>query len=271
MTEAAVGSLMRGLKHSFSFTLMSQTAFWDRLYFGLGAEYLITGELFMAGYEAFKLPADFGLDLIVTSQKMLSLRGGEQVVKPQKPFTFQVKSRRIKEFEENVMGRPEATTYVSIKEDDWHLIVKDPNAHLVCVLIFREDPRKLQNRWTYFWLGSPHLKELLERRYVTVVEGERTGSAEYRLKVVLRLQSTIMLEDVLDDLVEGQNLTGAGKEKLLDTFAHALPPKWSTREYISLARPNRSRSGGPDVVRKIPDGLTTFSALGEDVDIRVLD
>ena len=44
-------------------------SFWDRLYKGLGAEYFITGELFMAGYEAFKLPADFGLDLIVTSQK----------------------------------------------------------------------------------------------------------------------------------------------------------------------------------------------------------
>ena len=250
---------------------MSQTTFWDRLYFGLGAEFLITGELFMAGYEAFKLPADFGLDLIVTSQKTASFRGGGQVIKPQNAFTFQVKSRRITGFEENLMGRPEASTYVSLKEDDWHLIVKDANAHLVCVLIFREDERKLQNRWTYFWLGSSHLNELLEREYVRVVENERTGRTEYRLKMILRLQPTIMLEDVLDELTEERDLTEAGKEKLLDTFARALPPKWSTREYISLARPNRSRSGGPDVVRKIPDALTTFSTLGEEVSISILD
>ena len=43
--------------------------FYESLYKGFEAEYYVAGKLFSAGYEAFKLPGDFGFDLIVTNQK----------------------------------------------------------------------------------------------------------------------------------------------------------------------------------------------------------
>lgn len=243
-------------------------SFWDDLYFGLGAEYLVTGELFMAGYEAFKLPADFGLDLVVTAQKDVSFRSGQAGARP--PFVLQVKSRRVRAFAENVMGRLEASASVFLKEDDWDLITRDGNAYLVCALIFTDDPNRLQSRWTYFWLHSSHLSELMERGYVAAVDDARTGRRKYSLKVVLRLQATVALEDVLDDLVADRQLTKEGRRVLLDNFAEAVPTRWSTREYMALVRPSRGRSGG-EVVRMIPPALTSFHNLGEEVSIRGLD
>lgn len=243
-------------------------SFWDDLYFGLGAEYLVTGELFMAGYEAFKLPADFGLDLVVTAQKDVSFRSRDGGARP--PFVLQVKSRQIRSFSENSMGRLEASARVFLKEDDWELITGDENAYLVCVLIFTDDPNRLQSRWTYFWLHSSHLSELMERGYVSAVDDRRTGRRKYSLKIVLRLQATMLLEDVLDDLVGDGQLTEEGRGVLLDNFAQAVPTRWSTREYVSLVRPGRGRAGG-EVVRMIPAALTTFHNLGEDVSIRILD
>jgi hypothetical protein len=47
--------------------------FFDRLYLGFEAEYYVMGQLFSAGYEGFKMPADFGFDILVTNQKEQSL------------------------------------------------------------------------------------------------------------------------------------------------------------------------------------------------------
>ncbi len=45
--------------------------FFERLYRGFEAEHYVAGKLFSAGYEAFKLPADFGFDLMVTIHSVL--------------------------------------------------------------------------------------------------------------------------------------------------------------------------------------------------------
>jgi hypothetical protein len=39
--------------------------FFESLYKGFEAEHYVAGKLFSVGYEAFKLPGDFGFDLIV--------------------------------------------------------------------------------------------------------------------------------------------------------------------------------------------------------------
>lgn len=246
--------------------------FWDRLYFGLGAEYLITGELFMAGYEAFKLPADFGLDLIVTKQKKTSFRKDAEEAGVGQSFVLQVKSRQIEKFTANVMGRLEASTSISLKEEEWNLITKDENSYLVSVLIFNEDRNKLQNRWTYFWLHSSHLLALQDKGYVKVIEDKDTERPRYFLKIYLRLQSYISLGDLLDELVEDGELTEDGRDILLENLAPSVPTKWNTREYISLARPDKTHTGGGrDVVRKIPDELTSFTHLGENVPLKQLN
>jgi hypothetical protein len=237
--------------------------FWDRLYFGLGAEYFVTGELFIAGYEAFKLPADFGLDLIVTSQKQLSFSQPETELAVPPPYVLQVKARRISEFDESSMGRPEAFVDIFVKREDWELIIKDDHAYLVGVLIFRENPNQLQNRWTYFWLHSSHLSELDAKGYV-----DQNRDGKYVLTAVLRLRPRAALDTALDDLVDEDELTESGREKLLKTFAQALPTSWDTREYISLARPGKRE---PDywVVSILPYKLTSFYYLGEHVKLRL--
>ena len=48
--------------------------FFDSLYKGFEAEHYVAGKLFSVGYEAFKLPGDFGFDLIVANQKEQSMR-----------------------------------------------------------------------------------------------------------------------------------------------------------------------------------------------------
>jgi hypothetical protein len=42
--------------------------FFDRLYQGFEAEYMVAATMFGAGFEAFKLPGDFGFDLLVSNQ-----------------------------------------------------------------------------------------------------------------------------------------------------------------------------------------------------------
>lgn len=241
-------------------------SFWDRLYKGLGAEYFITGELFMAGYEAFKLPADFGLDLIVTSQKQQSFSESSQdkIISP--PYVFQVKSRKIEQLDQNDRGRLEASTEFYIKEDDWQLLINDNKSYLVCVLIFTDDIHKLQNRTIYFWLHSSHLCLLQEKGYIHECRDSKSQRLQYFLKVVLRLQATLELEKVLNDLVLKNHLTQEGKDILFNQLAKSVSPSWKSSEYISLKRSDESKDSG-EATKMIPFELTSFSKLGENINL----
>jgi hypothetical protein len=240
--------------------------FWDRLYKGLGAEYFITGELFMAGYEAFKLPADFGLDLIVTSQKQQSFSelSQDKIIPP--PYVFQVKSRKIEQFNKNDQGRLEAHTEFYLKEDDWQLLINDDSSYLVCVLIFTDDIHKLQSRIVYFWLHSSHLCLLQEKGYICEYRDPKNQKLQYRLNVVLRLQATLNLEKVLDDLMSKDHLTQEGKDILFNKLSKSVSPSWNSSEYISLKRSDKSKDSG-EVVKKIPFELISFSMLGENINL----
>lgn len=69
--------------------------FFDRLYKGYSAESFITGQLFENGFEAFRLPADFGLDIVVTNQfKKLN---SQESYDDSFPFGLQVKSKRLRQ------------------------------------------------------------------------------------------------------------------------------------------------------------------------------
>ena len=68
--------------------------FYERLYRGYAGEHYVSALLYEQSYEVFRLPADFGLDLVVTNQ----LRTARQESEPGGyfPFALQVKSRWIK-------------------------------------------------------------------------------------------------------------------------------------------------------------------------------
>lgn len=99
-------------------------SFFDRLYTGFRAEYFVMGELFGAGYEGFKLPADFGFDVLATNQKESSLGAAPigRAIDP--PYALQVKSRNIlrTSFGDGPSGRPETFTEFWITERDFELI-----------------------------------------------------------------------------------------------------------------------------------------------------
>jgi hypothetical protein len=70
--------------------------FFEGLYKGFEAEYYVAGKLFSVGYEAFKLPGDFGFDLIVTNQKEQSIGPRQEGRLLEPPFAVQVKCRSLR-------------------------------------------------------------------------------------------------------------------------------------------------------------------------------
>src|SRR4030042_1700389 len=98
--------------------------FFESLYKGFEAEYYVAGKLFSVGYEAFKLPGDFGFDLIVTNQKELSMgpRQKGRLIEP--PFAIQVKCRSLRssDFQTAASGRDEARVSISIKKENLDLL-----------------------------------------------------------------------------------------------------------------------------------------------------
>lgn len=70
------------------------------LYQGFEAEYLVASGLFGAGLEAFKLPGDFGFDLLVSNQlqatQMASSPSKANDARSSFPYVLQVKSRRAR-------------------------------------------------------------------------------------------------------------------------------------------------------------------------------
>ncbi len=104
--------------------------FFDRLYKGYAAENFITGQLFENGFEAFRLPADFGVDLVVTNQfKKLKNKGIDD---ESFPFGLQVKSRRLRESDtlQGPNGRNEYQFYYLIKNDEITVLKEFPNGSM---------------------------------------------------------------------------------------------------------------------------------------------
>jgi hypothetical protein len=141
--------------------------FFDSLYKGFEAEHYVAGKFFSVGYEAFKLPGDFGFDLIVTNQKEQSmgpLREG-RLLEP--PFAVQVKCRSLRpsDFQTVASGRDEARVSISIKKEHLDLLHSAKPNFLVIVLFVQGDESRFEDRTVHFWLGSDHINALLERGY----------------------------------------------------------------------------------------------------------
>ena len=93
--------------------------FFESLYKGFEAEHYVAGKLFSVGYEAFKLPGDFGFDLIVTNQKEQSMGPRQKGRLLEPPFAVQVKCRSLRpsDFQTSASGRDEARISISIKKE----------------------------------------------------------------------------------------------------------------------------------------------------------
>ncbi len=243
--------------------------FFERLYTGFEAEHYVAGKLFSAGYEAFKLPADFGFDLMVTNQKELSMgpRQKGRLIEP--PFTVQVKSRALwaLDFQITTSGRDEAQVSVSIKKEHLDLLVKTENSFLVVVMFIRGDTRRFEDRAIHFWLGSVHVNALLESEYFLLDQNDRRVR---NLRCSVRMFPMLPVEDILDTLVSQKHLTEEGKRVLVSELPERVPRNWKASEYIALGR--KARMGSKDIVwRPVPNELLDLRNMGFDIGFGHLD
>lgn len=246
--------------------------FFDRLYLGFEAEYYVMGQLFGTGYEGFKMPADFGFDVLVTNQKKQSLSPNaidRRVLPP--PYALQVKSRRIggADLCEGPNGRPEVVVDFAIKEDELNLIISEKNTYLVCVVFLNDFQTSPSGKVLYFWLHSLHLQDLKEKGYLRQ-ETISVNKRRYVLKSCIRLLPTVNTKSIFEKLVEQGDLTEKGRRHLLSVLPENLPMSWNASEYISLMRPARNQSG-EEVAKPIPDTLRTFKNLGKQVELSYID
>jgi hypothetical protein len=190
--------------------------FFERLYRGFEAEHYVAGKLFSVGYEAFKLPADFGFDLMVTNQKEQSIGPRQKGRLFEPPFAVQVKSRSLRssDFQTAVSGRDEAHVSILIKKEDLDLLVSTKRNFLVVVLFVRADASRFEDRAIHFWLGSGHVSALLEREYFLPYEADRRVR---NLVCSLRMFPMLSVGDILDSLVSQNHLTQKGKRILTCT------------------------------------------------------
>lgn len=243
--------------------------FFERLYRGFEAEHYVAGKLFSVGYEAFKLPADFGFDLMVTNQKEQSMGPRQKGRLLEPPFAVQVKSRSLRssDFQTAASGRDEARVSVSIKKEGLDLLVSTKRNFLVVVLFVDGDARRFEDRAIHFWFGSDHVNALLERGYFLPNEADRRVR---NLRCSLRMLPMLSVGDLLDSLVSQNHLTQEGKRILASELPERVPRNWNASEYVALAREARN---APDklVWRSVPHELCDFRNMGFDIGLGHLD
>jgi len=235
--------------------------FFESLYKGFEGEYYVAGKFFSAGYEAFKLPGDFGFDLIVTNQKEQSMgpRQEGRLVEP--PFAVQVKCRSLRssDFRRAASGRDEARVPISVKKEDLDLLIGAKNNFLVIVLFVQGDARRFEERTVHFWLGSDHINALLGRGYLIPDETDRRVR---NLTCSLRMFPMLSVGDILDELISKNHLTQEGKRILASELPERVPRNWNASEYVALAR----RAEDAKLVwRQVPQELFDLRNMGFDI------
>ena len=241
--------------------------FFESLYKGFEAEYYVAGKLFSVGYEAFKLPGDFGFDLIVTNQKELSVgpRQKGRLIEP--PFAIQVKCRSLRssDFQTAASGRDEARVSISVKKEDLDLLIGAKNNFLVIVLFVQGDASRIEDRTVHFWLGSDHINALIERGYFIPDEADRRVRS---LVCSLRMFPMLSVGDILDELMSKNHLTQEGKRLLASELPDRVPRNWNASEYVALAR----RTEDAKLVwRQVPQELFDLRNMGFDIGLGQLD
>jgi hypothetical protein len=243
--------------------------FFERLYRGFEAEHYVAGKLFSVGYEAFKLPADFGFDLMVTNQKEQSMGPDRKGRLHEPPFALQVKSRslRASDFKTAASGRDEGRVSVSIKKEELDLLIGTKRNFLVVVLFVDGDERRFEDRAIHFWFGSGHVNALLERGYFLPNEADRRVR---NLRCSLRMLPMLPVGDVLDSLVSQNHLTEEGKRILASELPERVPRNWNASEYVAIGR--QARDGRDELVwRQVAHELCDFRNMGFDVGLGHLD
>lgn len=239
--------------------------FFTRLYKGFRAEYVVMGELYGLGLEAFKLPGDFGFDLIATNLKEATdgETNRQRAIEP--PYSLQIKSTAVASIEGNGGYRTSADVQFYLKQSEIDLIIDSENAFFVFVIFIPNTDRLLNERHFCFWLHGSHVKKMLAQGYF---EPCVIGNHErLRLSAVIRFKPSRVLADLLNEMPEG-TITADGKKFLVETLPERVPLNWKAGEYVSLRRPSKTKP--QEMVDSIvPTGMTSLRNLGVSIDMKL--
>lgn len=137
-------------------------SFWNNLYMGLAYEHYTVAALWSMGYEAFKIDADFGFDILAYNQKERTFSDGKE--RDLSPYVFQVKSRHIKDWEtkEQMSGERKTTRVeIKIKKEYWRRMLEEEKSYLVCYFV-EEKKGAMDEIFGILWLSSYQLNRLEE-------------------------------------------------------------------------------------------------------------
>ncbi|MGI1671826.1 MAG: hypothetical protein K6L74_16090 [Neptuniibacter sp.] len=247
--------------------------FFERLYSGFKAEYFVMGELFEAGFEGFKMPGDFGFDLIATNQKKVSLDSNETKPFIAPPYAIQVKRRKVDLAgfsNDEGTGRKVCTVSFWISEHELELIQAEESAYLVCVISISGSTKELAGRNLLIWLNSSHFEQLKQKKYL--IEDTQSGSAtkkRYKLDIRIKLAIRRNIHNYLDKLCKEEKLSSQVRDELKRKIWDPYVEAENGREYLALLRKNKNDSA-LFVESMLPAKLTSFEYLGENVSIASL-
>jgi hypothetical protein len=211
--------------------------FFSRLYSGFQAEYLVAGKLFGAGLEAFKLPADFGFDLLVTNQKETSIGPAHAVQRAHSfPYAVQVKSRRVVEdmYTPGPNSRIEVVVNFRLSNSELDLMSSEDRSYLVCIAFLPAKPEVLGEPALYFWLKGSQLTALHQHSYLREIV--HADTAQYDLKVGFRFLPRQTKRALLERLRSAGHVTPEGENELDAILPEELGVSWNAKEYVVLYR-----------------------------------
>ncbi|MGC1244903.1 MAG: hypothetical protein WA865_01725, partial [Spirulinaceae cyanobacterium] len=199
----------------------------------------ITMQLYENGFEAFRLPADFGLDLVVTNQfKTLDNR---EIPDDCFPFGLQVKSRRLRKDESRrtKKGRDEYNFYYLLKNEEIETLKTFPNSAYVFVFLI---PFGISIKNIYaFCIHSNEIDNMIKHKFF-IKSGEG-----YKLNVRFRGFPQESREKFIKEMLDISPLTQEGKEYLESNLPGSFQKNWNASEYVSLGRESKKN---PDKLAK---------------------
>lgn len=225
--------------------------FFDRLYKGYAAENFITGQLFENGFEAFRLPADFGIDLVVTNQfKKINAKTVDDNLFP---FGFQVKSRRLRESDtlEGPNGRNEYQFSYLLKKNEVQTLKEFSNSAYAFVFIL---PFGFSIETIYsFCIHSNQLDNMIKKQFF--IENDDS----YVLNVVFRARPQQKREELINEMLDQELIDESGAKFLEKNLPESFSRNWNASEGLYLKRKSYSKNPTDHLVARAILGTYDFS------------
>ncbi|OBQ36947.1 MAG: hypothetical protein AN485_10365 [Anabaena sp. MDT14b] len=225
--------------------------FFDRLYKGYSAESFITGQLFENGFEAFRMPADFGIDLVVTNQFKIKKLDNQDIHKF--PFAFQVKSRRLRESDrlQGPNGRNEYPFSYVLKNDEIRTLKEFSNSAYVFVFII---PLGFSMKNIYsFCIHSNEIDNMIKHKFFI------ENSNGYTLKVCFRCLPQQNRENLIAEMLDKKLINQHGVNFLEKNLPDNFQRNWNASEVLYLCRKSYSKNPTEQLVNRHIVSIYDFS------------